>query len=260
MKTNLARKRLRDGQATIGTWAVYDSPDLVEQMAHQGLDWVALDWQHGQFTESTLNQALGRFLAVSSCPIVRVKAIDPGNINRVLDMGAMGIIVPMIENAEQAREVVRAAHYPPRGVRSGGGVRLGLIGGGGFPEYLGRAQEEILVVLMVETEPAIDNVVSIMEVPGVDAVLIGPGDLMIDVKARGHDEARHEHLVLQVAEAARKTGTAAGYVCTTREIVEKRMAQGFRFLSYRSDHAILMDGFTDLRTQFKAWTREGQAR
>ena len=106
---------------------------------------------------------------------------------------------------------------------------------------------------MVESEEAVANVTAIMEVPGVDVVLIGPADLMLDVRARGHDAARHERLVEQVAAASRQTGVAAGYVCAGIEAAESRIAQGFRFLCHGSDHRILTAGLRDLRDRSRDW-------
>jgi 4-hydroxy-2-oxoheptanedioate aldolase len=253
MRKNQALAKQRAGKVTVGPAISYGSPDVAEQVAQLGFDWVWLDWQHGQFTEPTLNDALARFLAVESAPLVRVKSHEPGTINRVLDMGAMGVIVPMVQNAEQARAVVQATYYTPLGLRSGGGVRLALIGESGTPEYFAHANDEIMLVVMVETEEAIANVTSIMQVPGIDVVLIGPGDLMLDVRARGHDEAHHERLVLQVVEAAKETGTVAGYVCGTDEMARRRIDQGFRFINYSSDHAVLMAGMRELRAQSRDW-------
>jgi 4-hydroxy-2-oxoheptanedioate aldolase len=235
-----------------GPMVVYDSPDLAEQIAHLGFDFVWLDWQHGQWAEHTLNNALARFLAVESTPLVRVKGQEPGTINRVLDMGAMGVVVPYIQDADQARAAVQAAYYPPAGIRSGGGVRLGLIGDGSA-DYYARANWEIMLGVMVETEAAIANVESIMAVAGIDFVLIGPGDLMIDVKANGHDEAHHERLVLAVAEASGRTGVPAGYVCPTREVAEQRIAQGFRFVNYMSDNSVLMAGMREIARHAQEW-------
>jgi 4-hydroxy-2-oxoheptanedioate aldolase len=254
MRPNRCLARLRAGGTTIGPMLVYDSADLVEQIAHLGFDWIWLDWQHGQFTEHTLNGALARFLNLDTAPIVRVKGNEPGTINRVLDMGATGVIVPMVQNAEQAAAAVRSTYYPPLGMRSAGGVRLGLIGGS-FEQYCAEANAEIMLVVMVETEAAIANVREIMAVPGVDVVLIGPGDLMIDVKARGHDEAHHEHLALEVAAASQETGVAAGYVCPTAEIAERRLAQGYRFLNYGLDHFVLLGGFGEIRDQARRWAQ-----
>ncbi len=253
MRRNQALLRQRAGETTFGPSLVYDSPDLAEQVAHLGFDWVWLDWQHGQFTKSTLNQALARFLAVESAPIVRVKGNEAGTINRVLDMGAMGVIVPMVQNAAQAAAAVEACFYPPKGRRSAGGVRLELIGDS-FEDYTGSANDEIMLVVMVETEAAIAGVREIMNVPGVDVVLIGPFDLMTDVKANGHDAAHHERLVLEVAAASKATGTAAGYVCATAEIAERRLAQGFRFINYGLDHFVLLGGMGAIRAQARAWS------
>jgi 4-hydroxy-2-oxoheptanedioate aldolase len=252
MRRNQALGRQRAGHTTFGPSLVYDSADLVEQVAHLGFDWVWVDWQHGQFTEHTLNQALARFLAVESAPIVRVKGNEPGTINRVLDMGAMGVIVPMVQNAEQAAAAVEAAFYPPKGRRSAGGVRLELIGGS-FEDYIQSANDEIMLVVMVETEAAVAEVREIMQVPGVDVVLIGPFDLMTDVKANGHDPAHHERLVEEVAAASEATGTAAGYVCGSAEIAQRRLAQGFRFINYGLDHFVLLGGMGAIRDQTRAW-------
>jgi len=163
------------------------------------------------------------------------------------------VIVPMVQNAEQAAAAVEATFYPPKGRRSAGGVRLGLIGGS-FDQYCAKANDQIMLVVMVETEEAIANVREIMAVPGVDVVLIGPGDLMIDVKARRHDEARHEQLALEVAAAAKATGTAAGYVCTSVESVERRIAQGFRFINYGLDHFGVLEGFGTIRAHAERWS------
>ena len=246
MQQNRALAKIRAGGVTAGPALGLDAPDLAEQVANLGFDFVNFDWQHGQWTESTLNNALARFLHTDTAPIVRVKGQEPGAINRVLDMGAMGVIVPMVENAEQAAAAASPARFPPAGTRSGGGMRLGLIGGGTPQDYFAHANDEVIVIVMVETEQAIANVESIMQVAGVDVVLIGPGDLMINVKAHGHDEAHHEALVQQVAAAGKRTGTAAGYVCQSYEQAQQRVAEGFRFLWFGNDSVFVMNGMKDL--------------
>src|SRR5207249_7383899 len=120
-----------------------------------------------EWTESTLNNALGRFLAAESTPLVRVKGHEPGTINRVLDMGALGVIVPMIETADQARLAASVVRYPPRGQRSGGGNRLGLHDDEGAWGYFTRANDAVMLVVMVESQAAIERVDEIAAVPGV---------------------------------------------------------------------------------------------
>jgi 4-hydroxy-2-oxoheptanedioate aldolase len=253
MRRNLAKERLRAGNVITGPSVSYSSADLAEQVAHLGFDWVWLDWQHGQWTEMTLNDALARFLTTASVPIVRVKGHEPGTINRVLDMGAMGVIVPMVQNADQAREAVRATYYPPMGMRSGGGVRLGLLGGGTAAGYAAHANDEVMLIVMVETEEAVANVSAIMDVPGVDVVLIGPWDLMLDVRAHGHDADHHEQLVQQVAAASKASGVAAGYVCGSIEDARRRIQDGFRFVTLSGDHAVLMAGLGDLHARSRGF-------
>ena len=181
MRRNPALAKLNAGGMTSGISVGFDSPDLAELAAHSGFDYVWLEWQHGQFSEHTLNNAIARFLPVDTAPIVRVKSHEPGAINHVLDMGAMGVIVPMVETAAEARAIAHVTYYPPLGRRSTGGTRLSLLG----DDYTERANDEMLLVVMVETESAINNVTEIMAVPGVDVVLIGPGDLMLGRSGAG---------------------------------------------------------------------------
>ena len=271
MRRNESLAKLKAGKVISGPMVIYDSPSLAEQVAHLGFDFTWLDWQHGQWSEHTLNDALARLLAAPSTPLVRVKGQEPGTINRVLDMGAMGVVVPYVQEADQARAAVQAAYYPPLGIRSGGGVRLGLIGDGSA-DYYANANSEIMLGLMVETEHAIARVEEIMRVPGVSFVLIGPGDLMIDVTSRGGDEqpstraagaqgvrdsgwagAKHEALVQQVAAASKRTGTPCGYVCPTRESAEQRIKEGFTFINYASDNAALMGALRHMKEHTTGW-------
>ena len=252
MRRNAALAKLKAGQVISGPMVIYDSPSLAEQVAHLGFDFTWLDWQHGQWTEHTLNDALARLLYAPTTSLVRVKGQEPGTINRVLDMGAMGVVVPYIQEADQARAAVQAAYYPPLGIRSGGGVRLGLIGESSA-DYFANANDEIMLGLMVETEHAISRVEEIMRVPGVSFVLIGPGDLMIDVTSRGGDAAKHEALVQQVAAASKRTGTPCGYVCPTRESAEQRVKEGFTFINYASDNAALIPALRTMKEHTTGW-------
>jgi 2-keto-3-deoxy-L-rhamnonate aldolase RhmA len=252
MRPNKALAKLKAGKVISGPMVTFDSPSLAEQIGHMGFDFTWLDWQHGQWAEHTLNDAIARFLFLDSAPLVRVKGQEPGTINRVLDMGAMGVVVPYIQEAEQARAAVQAAYYPPLGIRSGGGPRLALIGDGSA-DYYKHANDHVMLGLMVETEHAIARVEEIMRVPGVSFVLIGPGDLMIDVTSRGGTADDHERLVQQVAAASKRTGTPAGYVCPTRESAEQRIKDGFRFINYASDNAALQSSLREMKKHTDSW-------
>jgi 2-keto-3-deoxy-L-rhamnonate aldolase RhmA len=253
MRANQTLRKLRQGQVVVCPVLIYGLPDLVEQAAHIGFDGVFIDAQHGTWTDESLLNVLARFLATDCTPIVRVKTADPGAINFMLDMGAMGVIVPMVENASQARQATQGAYYTPRGLRSGGGARLGLIGGDGVADYFARANDETLLIVMLESVAAVDQAEAIAAVPGVDVLLIGPGDLALDARARGHDEPAIERLVARVVAAAAGAGIAAGYVCGTPEEARRRLDQGFRFLCYGSDFGILDAGLRRLRAESQDW-------
>lgn len=255
VRRNHALAKLRAGGTIFGPTVAYASPDLAERVAHLGFDYVWLDWQHGENTEATLNNAIARYLATDCMALPRVKWNEPGTINRILDMGAMGVIVPLIETSEEAAAAVKAAFYPPKGRRSAGGLRLGLLADSD-EDFWFNANDQVMLVVMVESEAAVGRVREIMKVPGVDVVLIGPGDLMIDVKTRGHGPERHEALVLEVLKASQETGVAAGYVCPSAEIAEKRVAQGFRFINYGLDHAIVLDGMRKIHAATQGWTKK----
>src|SRR5262249_52796875 len=148
----------------------------------------------------------------------------------------------------------KAAFYPPKGRRSAGGLRLGLLADSDEEYWLG-ANAEVMLVVMVENEAAIGRGREIMKEPGGDGVLVGPGGLVIDVKPRGFGPERHEALVLEVAKASQETGVAAGYVCASAEVAERRVKQGFRFINYGLDHAIVLDGMRQIRALTRSWTK-----
>src|SRR5262245_49241606 len=189
MRANRTLEKLRRDEVAVGPVMGLGSPDLVELTAQAGFDFLFLDWQHGEWTEATLNSALARFMAAECDPIVRVKGHEPGTINRVLDMGAFGAVVPMVETPEQAAMAAAAVRYPPRGQRSGGGGRLGLYDADGALGYFERANDAVSLVVMVESQAAVERAGEIAAVPGVDVVLVGPGDLLIEVRSRGGSEA-----------------------------------------------------------------------
>ena len=253
MRANRTLEKLRRDAVAVGPFMTIGSPDLAELTAQVGFDFVFLDWQHGEWTESTLNSALARFLAAESDALVRVKGHEPGTINRVLDMGAAGVIVPMIETPAQAALAAAAVRYPPRGQRSGGGNRLGLLDEAGAWGYFERANDAVVLIVMVESAAALGRAGEIAAVPGVDAVLVGPGDLLIEVRSRGGSEADVERLVARLPEAVRAAGKAAGYVCGTPEAARQRIEQGYRLITYQSDVGILQAAWRAARAEASEW-------
>jgi 4-hydroxy-2-oxoheptanedioate aldolase len=218
-----------------------------------GFDFAVLDWQHGEWTEHTVTATLPRLRHTATVPMVRVPRLDAATINRVLDMGAMGVVVPMIETAEEAAAAVKAAMYVPKGNRSGGGSRLGWMAGGTADDYFAQANEQMLVAVMVESQQAVAHSEQIMSVPGVAAVIIGPGDLMLDLASRGLGQDAHDECARQLVEASRKTGVPAGFVCTTAPEGERRVAEGFRFLWCGNDRKATMESLGPIAAAAQGW-------
>lgn len=242
MRPNTAKKLLKEGKPAVGVWINWPSLPEVEALGTIGWDWLVVDTEHGAIDLETL-QAL--FIAIGTTPTIpmcRVPSNDPTAIKRVLDAGSMGIVVPMVLTPDDARAAVRAAKYPPEGIRSSGGGRWRYHHG---PDYAEKANDEILVVVMIEHVEAVKQAEAILSVPGVDACFIGPNDLAWSMnvphgKARGTPE--HQELIQTVLKAAKAVGVPAGIHCGSPEEVNQRIDQGFQFLACQNDAAFMMSG------------------
>jgi 4-hydroxy-2-oxoheptanedioate aldolase len=171
-------------------------------------------------------------------PIVRVPWNDPGIIGRVLDAGALGVIIPMIETVDDARRAVEACLYPPAGRRSFGPIRVGLRDGTG---YFDGANERVAVIPMIETRAALEAVDAIVGLPGVDAAFVGPYDLSVALGLPPGDndgKPAFDAAMAKVAAAARRAGKAAA-VLSNRKLAPARIAQGFRMISVSMDISAL---------------------
>lgn len=234
MRENAVRTLWRQGKPAIGCLLTLNSPLMAEVMGHVGFDWLGVDLQH---SETNLAQIQGMFQAVSSTPatpFTRVAGNDSILIQRVLDLGAYGIIVPYVQCVEAAEAAVRAAKYPPRGVRSWGPIRGALYGG---PDYFQHANAETVVIVMLETRQAIEDAEAILSVPGVDGCFIGPNDLNISyggMPERGVSE-EVEGAIQSVLAACVNTGSVAGIQTFSPEDASRRAEQGFRFIGLGSE-------------------------
>jgi 4-hydroxy-2-oxoheptanedioate aldolase len=186
---------------------------------------------------------------------VRVPWNEPGIIGRVLDAGALGVIVPMIQSADDARRVVDACLYPPAGRRSFGPVRVGLRDG---PAYFANANGRVAVIPMIETADALSEVDAIAAVPGVDALFVGPFDLSVALGLPPGDndgEPAFDAAISKVASAARAAGVATA-VLSNAKVAPRRVAQGFQMISTTTDiNALAMTARADLES-VRASTKE----
>jgi len=210
LKKNRVKELWREGKAAIGTWLVLGSPITAEIIAHMEFDWVVVDTEHGSIDIGTTQSIIQAISATDTVPIVRVPWNDPMLIKRALDAGAYGLVIPMVNSREEAIRAVKAARYPPAGIRSYGGPRARLYGG---LDYFEHANEEIALIVQIEHIDAVNRIDEILSAEGVDAFFIGPSDLAISMGLKpGMDQTdpRHVEAVSKVLASGKKHGVPGG--------------------------------------------------
>ncbi|MFL6134052.1 MAG: HpcH/HpaI aldolase family protein [Nocardioidaceae bacterium] len=185
------RRRWSDGQPCHGLWSLLPGAVTSEVLARTGADFVVVDLQHGAVTEADLPGVATAITAAGSVPLVRTRSPLFADVGRPLDLGACGVIVPNVRDADHAREVVAASRYAP-----GGGRSIGRLSGGA---------DQPLVVVMVEAATALDDLDAILSVPGLDGVYVGPGDLSLSLNLDGADRWRDLRGVLSSIIARART-------------------------------------------------------
>lgn len=235
MKKNTAKSLLAQGKPAIGLMCGSASPLVAENLGDAGYDFVILDMQHGEITMADMQHMLRAVGSTNATPVVRIPSNMPVYIQRVLDMGAYGVIAPQVNSVADADRVVKAVRYAPRGDRSWGPFRASLCAGAG---YFDGTRDELLTLVMIESAEALENAEAILAVDGVDGCFIGPVDLAISLGIAPDDPQLQEKIepsVAAVLAAARKTGKIAGMHLFSIAEAERRIAQGFAFASVMSD-------------------------
>jgi 4-hydroxy-2-oxoheptanedioate aldolase len=237
-----------EGKTAIGAWITGREPLLAEVAATAGYDYVCIDMQHGLMSHDHVVTMLASMARTPMTPLVRVAWNEPSEIGKVLDAGAMGVIVPMVNSADDARAAVDSCFYYPKGSRSMGPA--GLAGRVNREQYFATANESILCIPMIETREAVNNLDEILGVPGISALYVGPADLSItyglEPKQDQTDQAWNAGLQ-RVVEACTAHGVVPG-VHASAELAYKRFATGYRMITVgfdmssaiaalRSDHA-----------------------
>jgi 4-hydroxy-2-oxoheptanedioate aldolase len=244
MRKNIALAKWRAGEQTIGAWLTLANTHTAELMAHAGFDWLCIDLQHGLLDYRDLLHMLPAISTTETTPLVRVAGNDFKLINKALDAGAMGVIVPMVNNREEALAAIAACKYPPAGSRSYGPTRAALYGGRG---YASEANEEIACIVMIETQEGLDNLEAIVTTPGLGGVYIGPGDLALalGLPARGDtDDPRHLAAVGKILDGCKRHAVPAGIHTGGLAYARRRLEAGFDFVTLGADAGFLMQAVT----------------
>lgn len=247
MRVNHARKRLAAGEPSIGTWLSIPSPEAAGFVAQVGFDWLTVDAEHNPVEFLTLARMFSEIAKSGTAPMVRIPWNTPENFKRVLDAGAWGVVVPMVNTREEAEQAVQATRYHPLGRRSVGGGRHAMSFETDSKSYYSRANDEILLVLQIEHIEGVENADEILSVPGVDACFIGPNDLGASMGLGlgvplEHDEPRIVEAIEHVRATARKHGVAPGIHTSGAEAANMRIEQGFQFLALASELRYLVAG------------------
>ncbi|WP_437231169.1 HpcH/HpaI aldolase family protein [Planctomicrobium sp. SH661] len=243
MKKNAVKSALKAGQPQIGTWLSLGDLNATRMLARTGLNYLTVDLEHSPIDWSQAGMLFAAIAEAGCIPLARVPEGRHDHIKRVLDAGAYGIIVPMVETVEQAKACIAAAKYPPTGNRSLGGSLHAINFEATPSEYYRNADNEILVVLQTESPKGVENAEEIYSLPGVDAIFVGPNDLRAQMRTPdGKDPTLDdfEAMLQRILEAGRKTGTPVGLHVMTVEDVKFRIGQGWRFLAIGSELSMLL--------------------
>ena len=239
MRENTLRTIWARGEAVVNGWLSIPSAFSAEVMAHQGFDSLTVDMQHGVVDYQV---AVTMLQAVSTTPVIplaRVPWNDPARLMKILDAGVYGVICPMISTRAQAEALVAACKYPPRGYRSFGPVRASLYAGS---DYGDRADDDIVVMPMIETAEALKNLDAILSVPGVGAIYVGPADLSLALGCKPRLDQTDPPVVeaqQMIAEACKRHGVVAGIHNATAAYALRMIAAGYQFVTLASDSRFL---------------------
>jgi len=234
------RRKLAEDQPVYGLWNTLESASITEMAVALGLDWVVIDTEHGHLDWGDVLEHVRATVRSDTLAIVRVAELNAGLIKRALDIGVDGVIIPWIETVEQLRHAVACAHYPPAGIRGIGGERA-TVWGRCMPQHVAEAEENVLVIPIMETVRAGRNIELLCQVPGVDLFQFGPADYSSTAGYAGQWEGPGvAEQLLAIKDVIRKHKKHCGVLPTSNENLVQRREQGFRFLGLGTDAGLLL--------------------
>ena len=240
MRKNKLKEIFKQGGSAINGWLQIPNSFTAELMANQNWDSLTLDMQHGVIDYSHAISMLQAISTTDVVPLARVNWNEPGQIMKILDAGAYGIICPMVSNRKEAENFVQACMYPPKGYRSYGPIR-GLVYGGA--DYADEANNEILKFAMIETKESLDNLDEIMQTPGLDGIYIGPADLSLAIGEKpSFDKPEGDpvyEVIMKILEHAKKNKIIAGIQNGQPEYADKMIQKGFQLVTIGTDQRFM---------------------
>ena len=241
MRSNTVRQKVRSGENSFGCFMGMGSPTIGELLAHAGCEWLMVEMEHNGLDMAEVEQMLMAMNGTGTIPMVRIPSADPVFIQRTLDVGSLGIAVPMVRTAAEAEAIVRATRYPPQGTRSFGPLRASQYTID-YEDYFDQANDNVLILLILETVEAVENLEEIANVPGIDVLYIGSFDLCLSLGLNPFDMPLPEvdAVIERTLAISRTYDVAAGIGSGSPEELRRRAAQGFTFLGYGPDYQLLL--------------------
>ena len=245
MRRNPVKAKLRAGEPAVGTWMSLGSVTAARFLARSGFDWLTVDIEHSLVNVETATHMLGAIADAGCVALARVPSNRHDHIKRVLDNGGHGVVVPMVNTPQEAADAVSACLYPPTGTRSVGGSVHALNWNASPAEYYSQVNDELLVVLQCEHIDAVRNFDAVYGRPNVDAVFVGPNDLMASM--RGPDGKPpagdlFQQTLQDILAGCKRLGIAAGIHSFSIDDTRMRIAEGWQFIAINSELKMMVDG------------------
>ncbi|UYV38749.1 HpcH/HpaI aldolase/citrate lyase family protein [Rhodobacteraceae bacterium D3-12] len=249
---NRFKHALSDGKVQIGCWAAFADGYAAEIMATTGFDWLVIDGEHAPNDLQTISQQIGALKHTDTEAVVRLPIGNEWLMKQVLDAGCQTVLVPLVETAEQAAHLARAMRYPPYGIRGMGGSGARATGFNAIPDYVTTANDQVCLLVQVETAAAMDNLDDILKVDGVDGVFIGPADLSADMGHPGNPG--HPDVVEAIRTGLGKIAAsdkAAGILALNDDVAQNYLKWGAQFLAVGMDVILLVQSARALSGKWK---------
>jgi len=240
------RNKLKAGQPVYGLFVTLESPSITEMAVALGLDWVVIDAEHGHLDWKEIVEHLRAAVRSDTVALVRITELNPGLIKRSLDIGADGVVIPQVQTAEELKAAVRAARFPPEGIR-GSGAERATGWGHCMVEHAQEANNHVLVVPIIESVKGGENLPEMIEVPGAEVFYFGPADYSADAgfpgEWEGGDVGRR---IEEGCRLIRESGKHAGVIASNDENLQQRLEQGFRMVGLGMDMGLLLRSLTSV--------------
>ena len=249
MRANAVKQALKAGQPSVGTWLSLGSITASRFLARCGFAWLTVDIEHSLVDWETAAHMFAAIADAGCTALARVPSNRHDHIKRVLDNGAHGIVVPMVNSRAEAEAAIAAALYPPTGNRSVGGSVHAMNFGTTAVDYFAHANDEILIVLQCEHIKAVEDADAIFAVPGIDAIFVGPNDLAASMRSKEGKPPSGEatsQAMKHILATCKKHHVPAGLHCYTPEEARARIEEGWQFIAIGSELRMMMDAANDI--------------